>query len=135
MHFKNGKIQKSFIKKKHLVARELSVWRIPDVNIEVLAELAAKLPAPANDAVESLHAAQAADVRALKKNDGTRAFSVIDDTTIDAEGNKDAQHCVIAPCREWNLDQETEEGQVIAIDLVNKLYLLFKDSIVWQRSA
>jgi hypothetical protein len=127
MHIKGSKLTKSVIRKLDVTNGELSIWRVGDVENPTLGQLCLKITPPPNDAIDRLLAVQASEIRAIHgPQPASRAFSVVDDTRIDRNGGRDAQHAAIAPCRSYDLaDPITIE------DLVNKLFLLFKDRRVW----
>ncbi len=127
MHVKGIKLKKSVIRRTDVESGELSVWRVPDLDPIGLSALAAKVPPPLDDALDRFLAVQAREIRDLQGPDqGSRAFSVIDDTRTDNAGGRDSQHAALAPCKGWDL-----ADPIVLDDLVNRLYLLFKGKPVW----
>lgn len=127
MHVKGIKLKKSVIRRTDVENGELSVWRVPDLDPIGLSALAGKVPPPLDDALDRFLAVQAREIRDLEGPDqGSRAFSVIDDTRTDNVGGRDSQHAALAPCHGWDL-----ADPIVLDDLVNRLYLLFKEKPVW----
>ena len=127
MHVKGLKLKKSVIRKADVESGELSVWRLDQLDPGSLTALSQKVPPPFNDKIDRLLAVRASAVRGLLGPEpGSRAFSVIDDTRIDLAGARDPQHAALAPCNGWDLG-----NPIIVDDLVNRLYMIFKDNRAW----
>lgn len=127
MHVRGLKLKKSVIRKADVESGELSVWRLDRLNASLLAALAQKVPPPLDDKIDRLLAVKASAVRNLAGPEpGSRAFSVIDDTRIDLVGGHDPQHAALAPCTGWDL-----ANPIIVDDLVNRLYMIFKENHAW----
>lgn len=138
MHVKKGQLKPSVIRRADLAAGELSVWRAGSNSASDVEPVAQKIDArftPGNNQIDRLLGVYAREVRAVPRDHtGRRSFSLLDDTRIDVAGNREADHATISPCRELLDDAQDLTGPVME-GLVNQLYLLLKDSVVWTTPA
>jgi hypothetical protein len=127
-------IKRSVIPISHLWDGRLSVWRLsPRVGLslnELVAVLEPRLVRGNGEKFDELRATLASTLRKFQAND-TRAVCLLDECTIDNEGNKHPAHANIAICDVLRKTIAKGDDTVIAIQ--EGLKLLFEPMTVWQR--
>lgn len=130
---KKFKIRPSAVPAAHLVAGELSVWRISLDGFDT-ADLRARLEAD-KPGLFGILGVKASDVRKIPYgSSGHRAFCVVDECECDAEGNKHPKHAHIALCKGLAADGAGPEADDF-IAAHRDLSELFKAMRLWQAAA
>jgi hypothetical protein len=140
IHYNKSGIKAGFIRPAHLLAGELSVWRI-DRNQQfglTGAREAIGATRQTDHTLEELLAASAQRIRQLEVRDeedvpGRRAFCVVDDCSTTAEGDWHPEHAAIRMA-EYD-DFQWLDGSDEFTTAKELLFAVFKQSVVWKASA
>jgi hypothetical protein len=127
------KVRAAIIQSDHLLAGQLSVWRMGPVGIKC-DELVARLSDVPGQSLFALYGVPASAIRSISVEGGVRALSVVDECECDAEGNKHEAHAHIAICKgliEQGMTKVDKEFEQIKTDL----YGMLKQRPVWERAA
>jgi hypothetical protein len=134
---KAGIVKSSAIPASQLWAGQLSVWRVSHLSgltVEGLAELLNPRMHRRDETFDEIRGTPARQISNFKV-EGTpeRAFSLLDECTMDNESNKHPAHAHIAICREQI--QNLQRGDEIFIGLHEGLKLIFKAAqSIWRRA-
>lgn len=139
VHFNKSGLKEAFIRPAHLLAGELSIWRIsrdPDFGIESARERleAAK---PEAHTLKQILAAEVGRIRSIRLesiegDSAKRAFCVVDDCTTTAEGGWHPLHAAIKLAVYEGFDWEGTDEFSMAKE---GLMAVFKQSCVWPQAA
>ncbi len=137
MHFSKGKLKNSFIRSNHLLAGELSVWRLSDpphngANLDQIVDILEGF-SPQENHLQQVKACTVEDVRNLSipANPG-RVFSVIDNCEAYPNGGKHLAHAVIAICEKLNPGSISKDSKLFE-EIRNKIHLAFAACTKWER--
>jgi hypothetical protein len=128
-------IKRSVIPRSQLWEGRLSVWRLSQrvgFSVEQLVAMLEPRAVRGNgETFDQLRACHASTLREFQVNNA-RAVCLVDECTIDTEGNKHPAHAHIAICEVLRKSITRGDDTVIAIQ--EGLKLLFEPTTVWQRA-